>query len=80
MYIWLVRELVGIKTRGNNKSCKLKQIQVISVRSAGVAFKVTQSLGTSRYSGPAQHSIQSGFFGDQMLLKIYCDKIQYSDS
>ena len=49
-----MRELVGVKTGRNNKSCKLKQIQVISVRSAGVPFKVIQSLGTSRYGGSAQ--------------------------
>ena len=55
--VYLVRELVGVKTGRNNKSCKLKQIQVISVRSAGVPFKVIQSLGTSRYSGSAQQYI-----------------------
>ena len=56
MYIWLVRELVGVETRGNNKSCKLKQIQVISVRSAGVAFKVVESPDTSRYNGSVQQN------------------------
>ena len=50
----LVRELVGVKTGRNNKSCKLKQIQVISVRSAGVPFKVIQSPDASCYSGSAQ--------------------------
>ena len=73
-----MRELVGVKTGRNNKSCKLKQIQVISVRSAGVPFKVIQSLGTSRYGGSAQQLSSQvlgiGFLGrtGTSLLPFWC--------
>ena len=51
------------------------EIQVVSVRSAGVAFKVIQSPDTSRYSGPAHYIKEStltalGVDGPEVNLEL----------
>ena len=62
----VVRELVGVKTRGNNKSCKLKQIQEIFVSQCQCCLRgnlrvsvpfakasKAQQLGLGNPSGPS---------------------------